>query len=56
MFIIDKAHRGKGMGRELFKAGIEDAKRAGYRVMGLDGVVEQKETCEFEVFVLWFWI
>lgn len=47
MFIIDAAHRGKGMGRELFKAAMADAKTAGVEILGLDGVREQKATCEF---------
>ena len=46
MFIIDAAHRGKGMGRELFKAAVADAKKAGVEILGLDGVREQKGTCE----------
>ena len=46
MFIIDAAHRGKGMGQELFQAAMADAKRAGVKILGLDGVREQKSTCE----------
>lgn len=46
MFIINAAHRGKGMGRELFKAGMADAKKAGVKILGLDAVREQKATCE----------
>lgn len=46
-FVIDAAHRGKGMGRKLFKAAMEDAGRAGVRFLGLDSVAQQTETCEF---------
>ena len=46
MFIIDESHRGKGMGRELFKAAMKDAERHGATIMGLDGVAEQKATCK----------
>ena len=46
MFIIDAAHRGKGMGRELFKAAMADAKSAGVTILGLDAVREQKSTCQ----------
>ena len=47
MFIIDEKHRGKGLGRELFKAAETDFEVNGTKVKGLDGVVEQKGTCEF---------
>ena len=46
MFIIDEAHRGKGLGRELFKAGMADAEKAGVKILGLDAVREQKATCK----------
>lgn len=46
MFIIDERHRGKGLGRELFKAAEYDLTRNGVEYIGLDGVVEQKQTCE----------
>jgi predicted GNAT family acetyltransferase len=46
MFIIDAAHRSKGMGRELFKEAVADAKKVGVEISGLDGVREQKGTCE----------
>lgn len=47
MFIIDERHRGKGLGRELFKAAEYDLARNGVQCIGLDGVVEQKQTCEW---------
>ena len=46
MLIIYPAHRGKGMGRELFKAAMADAERVDVDIFGLDGVREQKRTCE----------
>lgn len=42
---IDEAHRGKGLGRELFKAAMTDVENYGAKIMGLDGVKEQKNTC-----------
>ncbi|KAF2216880.1 hypothetical protein CERZMDRAFT_104487 [Cercospora zeae-maydis SCOH1-5] len=51
MFIIDQQHRGKGLGRELFKAAEYDLVRNGVRCIGLDGVVEQKQTYERRGFV-----
>lgn len=45
MFIIDEKHRGKGLGRELFKAAEADFERNGTKTIGLDGVVEQRQTC-----------
>lgn len=46
MFIIDEKHRKKGMGRELFKAAQADFERNGVELKGLDGVVEQRATCQ----------
>ena len=40
-------HRGKGMGRKLFKAAMADADPADVDMLGFDGVREQKQTCEF---------
>ncbi|GIZ41790.1 hypothetical protein CKM354_000508400 [Cercospora kikuchii] len=51
MFIIDERHRGKGLGRELFKAAEYDLARNGVQCIGLDGVVEQKQTYERRNFV-----
>ncbi|KAM3424674.1 hypothetical protein BST61_g6661 [Cercospora zeina] len=51
MFIIDEQHRGKGLGRELFKAAEYDLARNGVKCIGLDGVVEQKQTYERRGFV-----
>jgi GNAT superfamily N-acetyltransferase len=45
MLSIDRAHRGKGMGRELFKGAMADAEWVRARILGLDGVREQKWTC-----------
>lgn len=45
MFIIDEKHQGKGLGRELFKAAEADFKRKGTKIIGLDGVVVQRQTC-----------
>jgi predicted GNAT family acetyltransferase len=46
MFIVDAAHRGKGMGAELFKCAMADFERKGTKIQGLDGVVQQKNTYE----------
>lgn len=34
MFIVDQKHRGKGMGRELFKCAMADAEKAGVSTFG----------------------
>lgn len=47
MFIIDAPHRGKGLGRVLFQAGLDDAEKAGVKILGLDAVREQKATCTY---------
>lgn len=46
MFIIDEKHRGKGLGRPLFKAAEADFESHGTKVKGLDGVVVQRQTCK----------
>jgi GNAT superfamily N-acetyltransferase len=51
MFIVDAAHRGKGMGSELFKCALADFDRMGTVIRGLDGVVQQKSTYERRGFV-----
>lgn len=47
LFVIDESHRGRGMGRELFKAAYHEFKKKGTKIIGLDAVVEQKETCQY---------
>lgn len=47
MFIVDEQHRGQKLGRELFKAAERDFEEKGVEIRGLDGVVEQRETCKF---------
>ncbi|KAF2723897.1 hypothetical protein K431DRAFT_263728 [Polychaeton citri CBS 116435] len=46
MFIVDDAWQGKGIGREMFKAAMDEFKLHGTEVIGLDGVVVQKSTYE----------
>nr|POE72428.1 hypothetical protein CFP56_12301 [Quercus suber] len=43
-FVIDEAHRGKGLGRELFRAAMIDARDNDCRMIGLDAVAEQRGT------------
>lgn len=51
MFIMDAAHRGLGLGRQLFQACMDEFARDGTRYVGLDAVAEQKRTYERRGFV-----
>lgn len=45
MFIVDEQHRRKGLGRHLFSAALADFASKGVQIVGLDAVVEQRQTC-----------
>lgn len=51
MFIVDEAYRGKAIGAALFDEMMHDFRSFGTKIVGLDGVAEQKATYERRGFV-----
>lgn len=51
LFVVDEAYRGKGLGRALWEAMMEDFHKCGTKLIGLDGVLEQKGNYERKGFV-----
>lgn len=51
MFILDEAYRGKAIGAALFRTMMSDFRNNGTKIVGLDGVAEQKATYERRGFV-----
>ncbi|KAK5117226.1 hypothetical protein LTR62_005843 [Meristemomyces frigidus] len=51
LFVVNEVHRGIGMGGKLFSVAMDEFRKQGIEIVGLDGVAEQRQTYERRGFV-----